>query len=473
MQSPDNTVISLPDQSIVDEYGNIWSIVGGQVAVNGVIDPTTANVIEMAFENGTIWQKNTDNLWWSKTSPGDQWSPPYGTEIDPIPGQHPSANDAIVTVDPQFANQAITDASGNNWSIVNGQVTLNGVADPTTGRVIELAYVNGAIWQENADQLWWSKTKPSDAWGPTYGTSINPVADVTRTWFGGSDTFANPADWTPNGVPQAGDTAVVTAGSAAVPLGFADGVNFSLQGTSAAPAEIGFRTAGAYSIGTLHVFGVDQIDIGTGGQKVALTTGGIHTSGGQLRITEFISGSTLAIHGNSSLANGATLDAHLIGTASLPHGPVENDGTMTVNASTLAVGQLTGEGIVRATGGSTVSVISASAGEAIQLQSAHLYIGDSAIPTSTAMQFLAPVTHFGDGSVITLNNTQATSEVFAKSNPTAGELFLYNGSQLVADMHISGQSQIYATDIPAGPAGPGSVLLTPYDTGHTLPIASG
>ncbi|MDB5404839.1 MAG: hypothetical protein JWQ55_6857, partial [Rhodopila sp.] len=75
MSSQDNTVISLATQSIVDAQGNAWSITGGQVAVNGIIDPTTGRVIEMAYEKGLVWQKNADNLWWSKASPTDPWEP--------------------------------------------------------------------------------------------------------------------------------------------------------------------------------------------------------------------------------------------------------------------------------------------------------------------------------------------------------------------------------------------------------------
>lgn len=67
-------------------------------------------------------------------------------------------NTLITTVGP-----VITDANGHTWGIGSGgQVVIDGVADTTTGRVIELAYEKGAIWQENADKLWWGKAKPGD-----------------------------------------------------------------------------------------------------------------------------------------------------------------------------------------------------------------------------------------------------------------------------------------------------------------------
>ncbi len=58
---------------------------------------------------------------------------------------------------------------------VSGQVTVNGALDPTTANVTELAYVNGNIWQENSQGLWWSKVAPADARAPPFGTSTNPV----------------------------------------------------------------------------------------------------------------------------------------------------------------------------------------------------------------------------------------------------------------------------------------------------------
>jgi hypothetical protein len=67
--------------------------------------------------------------------------------------------------------QAITDAQENAWTITaNGRVAVNGVSDPATADVTHLAYVNGVVWQENASNLWWSKTSPAAVWNPPDGT---------------------------------------------------------------------------------------------------------------------------------------------------------------------------------------------------------------------------------------------------------------------------------------------------------------
>ena len=143
--------------TITDANGNIWAVAGGKVTVNGVVDSTTANVIELAYVNGNVWQENASDLWWVKTVPTDQWAPGSGTPKSPLP-YSTSPNDTVITVAAGTSSGAITDAKGNIWAVAGGKVTVNGVVDPTTANVIELAYVNGKVWQENTSDLWWADT---------------------------------------------------------------------------------------------------------------------------------------------------------------------------------------------------------------------------------------------------------------------------------------------------------------------------
>lgn len=458
MTSPNNTIIARPGEVITDSNGNVWTIIGGRVSVNGVIDSSTANVIEMAYEGGTVWQKNADNLWWGKTSPTASWYPPTGTMIDPIPNQHASASGSVVTAG---STATVMDASGNTWGISSGRVTLNGVADMTSARVVEIAYANGRIWQENADHLWWSKAKPSDTWVAA-GTA-SPVLHVTRTWTGTAGNFATPGAWTPMGVPQAGDKAVIgNGGQVSVAPGNATGVSMVLNG-----GMLQFNQAGTYSLGGIS--GAGSMYLGYPQQQDVVRTTGLHLSGA-LYVGEFVSSNSyLLVGGPSTLSAGSSLTVQMTGTASLPHGMLENDSTMTLNGAQLTVGALTGTGTIVARGNSTVTVSSAPTSETIKLTSGHLEIGAGAGRPSTALSFMAPVTDFGASSSITLDSTQATSAVFKMSAPTVGEMFLYNGSTLVGDLHISGQSTLYATDNLAGTPS-GSLTITAYDTGHAIPL---
>jgi hypothetical protein len=172
MPASPNNMFAQQGVTITDAAGNRWTIVNGQVVVNGVVDQTTANVVSLAYENGQVWQMNADRLWWAKSSPTDSWTPTFGTTVSPL-SDFSTANNTVLS---QFnSTGVITDANNDHWTIRNGQVAVNGVVDPTTANVDALAYVNGQVWQENASGLWWGKSNAAAAWEPATGTSVSPV----------------------------------------------------------------------------------------------------------------------------------------------------------------------------------------------------------------------------------------------------------------------------------------------------------
>lgn len=69
------------DGSIIDAAGNVWTLVSGQVAVNGTIDNATSDVIELGFYDGVFWQESSAGKWWSKASPTDAWKPASGPPV--------------------------------------------------------------------------------------------------------------------------------------------------------------------------------------------------------------------------------------------------------------------------------------------------------------------------------------------------------------------------------------------------------
>ena len=127
--SSNNTIIPAGSiAAITDASGNQWTITaGGQVAVNGVADATTNGVIELAYENGLIWQENSADLWWSETSPGAGWEPPGGTTTSPVPAAAPTASPDN-TVVPAGSTAAITDTSGNQAADTTPSVAATNVA---------------------------------------------------------------------------------------------------------------------------------------------------------------------------------------------------------------------------------------------------------------------------------------------------------------------------------------------------------
>jgi ribosomal protein S11 len=231
----DTVVLAGSKAAITDASGNLWTITsGGQVAVNGTTDTATANVIELAYVGGTIWQENASKLWWGETKPNDSWAPAAGTATSPLPAtpvtppvvtppvvtppatKTPSANDTVVLAG---SKAAITDASGNLWTITSGgQVAINGTTDKATANVTELAYVNGTIWQENASKLWWGETKPNDSWAPAAGTSTSPLPATPVTPPVVTPPVVTPPVVTPpvTKTPSANDTVVLAGSSAAI-----------------------------------------------------------------------------------------------------------------------------------------------------------------------------------------------------------------------------------------------------------------
>ena len=90
------------------------------------------------------------------------------------------------------SSAALTDASGNQWTITDqGQVAVNDATDMTTANVTALAYVGGTVWQENQSNLWWGKTSPDAAWAPGPGTPTSPLpAPATMAADTGTETVS-------------------------------------------------------------------------------------------------------------------------------------------------------------------------------------------------------------------------------------------------------------------------------------------
>lgn len=411
MQSQNNTLIGA-GPSIIDADGNVWTITdNGQVAVNGHADPTTANVTHLAYSNGLVWQENTQDLWWSKDSPLAPWAPPFGTPVVPLPVESASHNNTVIGLSvPSGPPAVITDTSDNTWTINNGQVVVNGVVDPTTAHVIELAYIGGKIWQENSQNLWWSKGAPADPWAPVFGTQVNPV--VGDFWIGNTP----------------GDHATINVGA----------LTTSIEDGSGTPPQ---------SLGQI-------------------ITPGVLAHGTTIEVSTETA--TLVVNGDSKLTSGAML--RLIGAYRTPteiDGPLQNNGTMVIRDSTLRAGALSGNGTIKATAGSTVVLQSASQGETIQLRSSHLSIGGQGNEPG-GMTFLAPVT-MNRASTITLNDTTATTEELVRATSGAiAEVRLFNGTTEVADLKVGGVAHLYASQTGSGTGA--MVTLSTTHTSSDLPI---
>jgi hypothetical protein len=496
VQSPDNTLVGY-GQSVTDAQGNVWTITAeGQVAVNGVPDPTTANVTHLAYAAGSVWQENASNLWWSKSAPDATWDPPYGTSSVPVP-VNSSPDSTLLTANGGNTTSAIMDASGNTWAIVNGLIVVNGVVDQATAGVTHLAYVNGVVWQENASDLWWSKTSPAASWGPPYGTSTVPVPifSLDDTVLGSpragslsaiTDQSGN--HWTivdggvvVNGVADATTANVIQIAYVGGQIWQENSQDFWWYKTTPADGWNGGYGIDSSPIGSTYYVAnnpFDQATIYVGEVTVqepttppsalaAVVTTGFMADGTAIGISA--SGAKIVINGDSRLTNGATLT--LLGAYRAPgqaYSTTENNGVMTLEASNAHIGALSGTGSFSASNGSSLDIQSSTAGETIELLSSHLTIGGqygfgAGKGPAGGMSFLGSITMDNSpASNITLANTQATSMVLDETGGSLHEVFLYNGSTEVADLKLSGPSQLYAEQQMAG--------STPYVELVTRPV---
>lgn len=65
-ESPNGTDVVTVGPTITDSHGTTFSISsGGQVLINGVADAVTNSVVELAYVNHVLWQKNSGGSWYS------------------------------------------------------------------------------------------------------------------------------------------------------------------------------------------------------------------------------------------------------------------------------------------------------------------------------------------------------------------------------------------------------------------------
>jgi len=216
--SPNATYVTGPGASITDAYGTVYAInVNGQITIDGKVDTTTNRVDALGVFNGEVWQKNGDNLWYSKSSASARWVdfPASGGNPMPVPVY---ITTQTIGVSGLQTGLPLVDSHGNVWRInAQGQVEIDGRADLTTRHVVQMEFVNGKIWQENTDGDWYSKTKPSDHWSAAErGDPIQAAHAEAEYWIGGGFSGTDPrlaANWSGGHLPTPGSDLIMTQGT--------------------------------------------------------------------------------------------------------------------------------------------------------------------------------------------------------------------------------------------------------------------
>lgn len=193
------TVVNNSGGSLKDPSGNTWTVTGGVIQENGANAAFSANVTAIYLVNGTVYQVNASSQWyfWNGTgwTASNTGSPLVSTSTltYTVTDQHSGRATAMTTVtinsslaSPNFTitrsvGVGITDVAGEVFAInSSGQITVNGVVDSTTSNVVEIGYINGNIWQENASNQWFFKANAAATWSGVEPSPVNKPTPIHR-----------------------------------------------------------------------------------------------------------------------------------------------------------------------------------------------------------------------------------------------------------------------------------------------------
>jgi hypothetical protein len=143
---------------LIDSSGNVWTVSGGAIYLNGNHAGSSANTALLLYYNGVIYTENNQGGWWSWNGSdfaavsGD----PRGTSSGGTGGgsggtSTPSTSGTTIPT----ATQLI-DSSSNVWTVSGGAIYLNGNHAGASANTALLLYYNGVIYTENNQGGWWS-----------------------------------------------------------------------------------------------------------------------------------------------------------------------------------------------------------------------------------------------------------------------------------------------------------------------------
>ncbi len=178
--SANGTITTTP--GIVDAGGLIWTLVnsqnvGMQVACNGTVDTLTAYVLEMEYYNGSIYQKNIVNNWYSKSaSVTASWSaanaPGVSIAAAPTAVQALASDGLIDTIGVNTHFEYTGSQQYNvNCSVLSAILGASGIRHVRVGAVTSGAPSNFLSILRNLASSY--GTKFSVTTNPSFGTASN------------------------------------------------------------------------------------------------------------------------------------------------------------------------------------------------------------------------------------------------------------------------------------------------------------
>ncbi len=273
-----------------------------------------------------------------------------------------------------------------------------------------------------------------------------------KTWDGSNNRFDSAADWSPAGVPQPGDIALINSGTVTTPGGPLQGLiivsagGFSLQDGTTLAADTQLTISGMGALNTLNAVG----QVGNQGIITVQGSVDVFSSTGPTGIA-----GVLRNAGTINVVDGPAL---FIGIGRPPYGSIENDGVISVWNS-LITPQTTdltslsgGVGTVQLFEKAHVTVAPSGPGQTLRFIAG---VGRaSSLTLSAPGAFQGRIAGFAAPDTITLRDLSFTSYAYASTGAASGVLTLSNSGAPVASIAFDGAYQqsdfTLTTTIPSG-----------------------
>ncbi len=262
---------------------------------------------------------------------------------------------------------------------------------------------------------------------------------TTKTWFGGDGFYRNGADWSPSGVPQAGNSVIVAAGTLHASGRTLSGLTIRLEGTSDSGAPVlalrDVTLDSSINMAGLPASpgGYGTIDVaGTVSSAGSIVVGGGHIDPGFL---------TLSLGPHAMFVNTGAIDVYdasnLTVTAGGPGSVFVNDGVVLSGAGfPVFDARVAGNGtfdVGPSTSGDQITFNAAvGSGEVVALSTANV---DERLYLGKPLTFHAAVTGLQGSNYIDLPNTPVDAHAFAN-----GVLTLSDQGAVVARLDLVGVS---------------------------------
>lgn len=279
---------------------------------------------------------------------------------------------------------------------------------------------------------------------------------MDRTFLSGSGLWNDAANWSPAGVPEAGDTLTVSAGMAVISDEVIDAETLLLGSDDASQPAVLSITGG--TLGGDFV----QQSTSTSGNAMLSLSGAVTLAG---TLSETAQNGTMLIDGrlDGAVAADTVLTGELLVSngehVTIQGGTFDDTGTINVDGGTLTIGTGTvlqaNATIVLANHGTLVLDGPAPKGLTIQFAD-----GSGTLMIGAGQYFASKVTGFQNGDSIVLTNSLATKSVYAD-----GQVTLLTGSgdgsdgAEVAHFALSGADKLLNTDLFLSQDGSGNSVL--------------